>query len=104
VNPRIDGDVAGCGLSLKIRDPKARADVEDNFRKTVGQLLGGAAGLLGVAVAYLQFLQQQQASRDLAINNQIARGFEQLGSEKEMIRAGGIYALLGVMNTSKCPL
>jgi hypothetical protein len=24
------------GLSLKIRDPKARADVEDNFRKTVG--------------------------------------------------------------------
>ena len=25
-------------LALKIRDPKARADVEDNFRKTVGQL------------------------------------------------------------------
>ena len=24
-------------LALKIRDPKARADVEDNFRKTVGQ-------------------------------------------------------------------
>jgi hypothetical protein len=30
-------------LSLKIRDPKARADVEDNFRKTTGQLLGGTA-------------------------------------------------------------
>ena len=28
-------------LSLKIRDAKARADVEDNFRKTIGQLLGG---------------------------------------------------------------
>ncbi len=30
-------------LTLKIRDPKARADTEDNFRKTVGQALGGAA-------------------------------------------------------------
>jgi hypothetical protein len=30
-------------LRLTIRDPKARADVEDNFRKTIGQLLGGAA-------------------------------------------------------------
>ena len=28
-------------LSLKIRDAKARANVEDNFRKTIGQLLGG---------------------------------------------------------------
>ena len=27
-------------LNLKIRDPKARADVEDNFRKTIGQLFG----------------------------------------------------------------
>ena len=25
-------------LSLKISDPKERADVEDNFRKTIGQL------------------------------------------------------------------
>jgi hypothetical protein len=29
-------------LALKIRHPKARADTEDNFRKTVGQALGGA--------------------------------------------------------------
>jgi hypothetical protein len=42
-------------LSLKIRDPKARADVEDNFRKTIGQLLGGAAVLIGAGLAYLQF-------------------------------------------------
>ena len=27
-------------LRLAIRDPKARADVEDNFPKTIGQLLG----------------------------------------------------------------
>ena len=33
--------------SLIIRDAKARADIEDNFRKTVGQFFGGAAVLVG---------------------------------------------------------
>ena len=73
---------------LTIRDPKARADVEDNFRKTIGQLLGGAAVLIGAGFAYLQFTQQQrtsqqqlQASHDLLISNQVSKGFEQLGSD-----------------------
>jgi hypothetical protein len=95
-------------LSLKIRDPKARADVEDNFRKTIGQLLGGAAVLIGAGVAYLQFSQQQeashqqqQASHELLISNQVAKGFEQLGSDNVVVRLGGIYALEGVMNTSE---
>jgi uncharacterized protein YjbI with pentapeptide repeats len=99
-------------LRLTIRDPKARADVEDNFRKTIGQLLGGAAVLIGAALAYLQFTQQQQtsqrqfieqqqASRDLLISNQVAKGFEQLGSDKTVVRLGGIYALEGVMNNSE---
>jgi uncharacterized protein YjbI with pentapeptide repeats len=92
-------------LRLTIRDPKARADVEDNFRKTIGQLiaplLGGAAVLLGAALAYVQFTQQQRTSRDLLISNQVAKGFEQLGSEKVVVRLGGIYALEGVMNNSE---
>jgi uncharacterized protein HemX len=69
-------------LRLTIRDPKAHADVEDNLRKTIGQLLGGAAVLICAGLAYLQFsqqqqasqqqfLQQQQASRDLLISNQV---------------------------------
>jgi uncharacterized protein YjbI with pentapeptide repeats len=110
-------------LRLTIRDPKARADVEDNFRKTIGQLIGGAAVLIGAALAYVQFSQQQQpsqrqfseqqqrsqqqfseqqrASRDLLISNQVSKGFEQLGSDKIVIRLGGIYALEGVMNGSE---
>jgi uncharacterized protein YjbI with pentapeptide repeats len=87
-------------LALKIRDPKARADVEDNIRKTVGQGLGGVAVLLGAGLAYLQFSQQQRASHDLLISNQVSKGFEQLGSKKVVIRLGGIYALEGVMNNS----
>ena len=86
-----------------IDDAKARADVEDNFRKTIGQLLGGAAVLIGAGFAYLQFTQQQQSSRDLLISNQVAKGFELLGNKDNQIqqRLGGIYALEGVMNTSK---
>jgi len=88
-------------LALKIRDPKARADTEDNFRKTVGQALGGAAVLIGAGVAYLQFTQQQQASHDVLISNQVSKGFEQLGSKELVVRLGGIYALEGVMNGSE---
>ena len=51
------------GLDIQIHDPKARADTEDNFRKTVGQALGGAAVLIGAGAAYLQFTQQQQAQQ-----------------------------------------
>ena len=113
-------------LRLTISDPKARADVEDNFRKTIGQLLGGAAVLIGAGLAYLQFteqqrntqkqfLEQQDASRkqfeeqqkvarDLLISNQVAKGFELLGNNKDeqiQLRLGGIYALEGVMNNSE---
>jgi uncharacterized protein YjbI with pentapeptide repeats len=91
-------------LRLTIRDPKARADVEDNFRKTIGQLLGGAAVLAGAGFAYLQFQQQQTAAHDLVISNQVAKGFELLGHKDKdeiTLRLGGIYALEGVMNTSK---
>jgi uncharacterized protein YjbI with pentapeptide repeats len=92
-------------LDVQIHDPKARADTEDNFRKTVGQALGGGAVLIGAAAAYLQFTQQQQtayqqlkASQDLLISNQVSKGFEQLAGEKMEMRLGGIYALEGVMN------
>jgi uncharacterized protein YjbI with pentapeptide repeats len=96
-------------LRLTIRDPKARADVEDNLRKAIGQLLapllGGAAVLIaagvGAMIAYLQFSRQYQASHELLISNQVSKGFEQLGSEKVLVRLGGIYALAGVMDTSE---
>jgi uncharacterized protein YjbI with pentapeptide repeats len=93
--------------SVTTGDPKARADIEDNFRKTVGQALGGIAVLIGAVVAYQTLLVNedqsrlsQQASHDLLISQQVARGFDQLGSDKMVLRVGGIYALEGVMNGS----
>jgi uncharacterized protein YjbI with pentapeptide repeats len=91
--------------SITAADPKARADIEDNFRKTIGQLIGGTMVLVGAGagavIAYLQLSQQQQASHELLISNQVAKGFEQLGSDKVVVRLGGIYALEGVMDTSE---
>lgn len=88
-------------LRFTIRDAKARADVEDNFRKTLSQFFGGIAVLVGAVVAYSEFQQQQQASREVLLSNQVSKGFEQLGNEKFETRLGGIYALEGVMNTSE---
>src|SRR6266436_3782375 len=109
-------------VALEIRDPKALADIEDKFRKTVGQLLGGAAVLFGARLAFSQFSQrqqtaqspieqqqqaaqqqQQQVARDLLISNQVSKGFEHLASDKMAMRLGGIYALEGVMNASERP-
>jgi uncharacterized protein YjbI with pentapeptide repeats len=96
--PKLQAD------QMRLREPKERADAEDNFRKTIGQLLGGAAVLLGAGFAYLQFQQQQQSSHDLLISNQVAKGFELFGNKKKdniTLRLGGIYALEGVMNASE---
>ena len=92
-------------LRLSVRDPKARADIEDNLRKTIGQLIGGTMVLVGAGagavIAYLQLSQQQKESHELLISNQVSKGFEQLGSGKVVVQLGGIYALEGVMNTSE---
>jgi uncharacterized protein YjbI with pentapeptide repeats len=114
---------------LALPTTKESADVEDNFRKTVGQLIGGAAVLIGAGFAFFQFLQQQKTTQEqqqttrtqqeiaqsqlllqqqaalqqqqAAISNQVSKGFEQLASEKLALRLGGIYALEGAMNTSE---
>jgi uncharacterized protein YjbI with pentapeptide repeats len=88
---------------LALPTTKESADVEDNFRKTVGQALGGAAVLIGAGFALFQFLQQQQAAQDLLISNQVSKGFEQLAGNKIEMRLGGIYALEGVMNDKTSP-
>ena len=102
--------------SVTAGDPKARADIEDNFRKTVGQALGGIAVLIGAGMAYYgtqrtllvsdelsrrsleasdkQSQRNLEASRALLISQQVSKGFENLGNKDAIIiRLGGIYAL-----------
>ena len=59
---------------FRIGDAKARADVEDNFRKTITQLFAGLvtlfAGIVALSaavIAYLQLSEQQKSSHDLLI-------------------------------------
>lgn len=88
---------------LGISDVTARADVEDNFRKTITQAIGGALVLIAAGIAYYGTRQTLQGSHDLLISQQVSKGFEDLGSagdDKLMVRLGGIYALEGVMNAS----
>jgi uncharacterized protein YjbI with pentapeptide repeats len=106
---------------LALPTTKESADVEDNFRKTAGQLIGGAVVLIGAGFAVFQFLaqqqaaqeqqqtnqnqfrEQQQAAHDLLISNQMSKGFEQLAGAKIEMRLGGIYALQSVMNDKTSP-
>jgi hypothetical protein len=79
-----------------------------HFRKTISQVIGGAAVLIAAGIAYYGTLQTAhvseravKASQDLLISQQVSKGFEDLGStgdDKLMVRLGGIYALEGVMN------
>ena len=57
-----------------IDDAKARAEVEDNFRKTISEALLAAAALVGAGLAYLQFTEQQQTSqRQFAAQQEASR-------------------------------
>ena len=56
---------------LALPTTKESADVEDNFRKTVGQVIGGAAVLIGAGFALFQFLQQQYAAQEQQRTSQI---------------------------------
>jgi hypothetical protein len=71
------------GLDTQIHDPKARADTEDNFRKTVGQALGGIAVLIGAGAAYLQFTQQQRTATEQIITQQKAAA-DQIAAQQKI--------------------
>ena len=80
--------------SITVGDPKARADIEDNFRKTIGQLLGGAAVLIGAGLAYDQTQRTLAASDTGTITSQqVSKGFEQLASDKAVMRLGASMRL-----------
>src|ERR1700736_3486802 len=85
--------------SVTAGDPKARADIEDNFRKTVGQALGRIAVLIGAGMVYYgtqqtllvsrrsleasdkQSQRNLEASRALLISQQVSKGFQDLGNK-----------------------
>lgn len=66
-----------------------RQVLEDQYRRTVVQIVGGLALLTGLYLTYRRI----RATEEGQITERFTRAIEQLASEKLEIRLGGIYAL-----------
>jgi len=72
-----------------ISDSKQNADVEDAYRKTIGQAIGGAALLVGLYFTMQQYFLATQAQHI----EQYQKGFELLKGGDVAVHIGGIYGL-----------
>jgi len=79
-----------------IADPKDLAEMENSYRATLAQILGGVAVGIGIYFAWGNLT----TAREGQITERFTRAVEQLGSEKLEIRLGGIYALERLANES----
>jgi uncharacterized protein YjbI with pentapeptide repeats len=98
-------------LRAELPDAKDRADIEDNFRKTVGQLIAAGAVIGGAVFAYWQTQQTLNATLDAQRRQTQQTNTSQLFSKAVDVLDGkgdpvklqsGIAALEGVM-ASQCP-
>jgi uncharacterized protein YjbI with pentapeptide repeats len=80
-------------------EPQKRFELENEARKTIAQIIGGAAILFGVYTA-LQTSQLTEISREGAITDRFTHALEQLGNDKTETRLGAIYALERVAKES----
>lgn len=72
-----------------ITNPKDLAEMENVYRSTLAQVLGGIAVGIGIYFAWGNL----KISREVQITESFTRAIEQLGNEKIEVRLGGIYAL-----------
>lgn len=85
-------------------DPLEVAKLENEYRKTIAQIVGGAVILIGLYFTGQQVIltnKQLNISYEGQISERFTRAIDQLGSEKLEIRVGGIYSLGQVANFSK---
>lgn len=85
-------------------DMQRRVELENEARKTIAQILGGAAVLAGVFFTAQQLFVAQDAQRiaeEAQITERFTRATEQLGSDELEIRIGGIYAFERIARNSK---
>jgi hypothetical protein len=81
-----------------------RVELENEARKTIAQILGGAAVLAGVFFTAQQLFVAQDAQRiaeEALITERFTRATEQLGNDRLEIRIGGIYAFERIAKNSE---
>jgi len=84
-------------------DMQRRVELENEARKTIAQILGGAAVLAGVFFTAQQLFIAQDAQRiaeEAQITERFTRATDQLGSDELEIRIGGIYAFERIAKNS----
>lgn len=84
-------------IQFGIADPKDLAEMENSYRTTLAQVLGGIAVGIGIYFAWGNLT----TAREGQITDRFTRAVDQLGSEKLEIRLGGIYALERIANESE---
>lgn len=74
---------------FKINNPTTVATLENQYRATLAQIIGGIAVLLGLYFAWgnLKIFKESQ------ITERFTRAIDQLGNNNIQVRVGGIYAL-----------
>ena len=68
---------------------KEKLKLEDDTRKTLAQIIGGAVFLFGVIFTYNTFV----LNREGQITERFTQAAEQLGNDDIAVRLGGLYAL-----------
>ena len=63
--------------------------LENEYRKTLAQIIGGFGLLFGLYLTWRKIV----ATEEGQITERFSRAIEQLGSEKQEVRLGGIYSL-----------
>ncbi len=88
--------------------PKERADVEDNFRRTFGQAMGGLVILAGAVTAYLQLTatidqanEVKKRAQQILLYEQFHDGLVQLAAAPTSSQIGGVMLLEQVINYSE---
>jgi hypothetical protein len=79
---------------------KERLELENDARKSLAEIVGGAALLVGLYFTWanLQITQEtatkdRETTREGQITERFTKAIDQLGNDKPQIRLGGIYAL-----------
>ncbi len=88
----------------KLKEDKVRFELEDQFRRTTAQILGGIGLAVGLYLTWRRIAAMErsvQINEEGQITERFTKAIEQVGSEKLEIRLGGIYALERIARDSE---
>ena len=95
--------VSDTNNGVRSPDPKTRAELANEFRKTIAQIVAGLLITLGVYATWRRVAAAERAvevaqrhvliAQEQQITERFTRATEQLGDDKEPIILGGVYAL-----------